>query len=420
MGSYKLKIEGGRKLEGETYVSGGKNTAVAVIPAVLLCDEPCEIDNLPDIEDVRVLIDILKELGAQVEYDAERRHIAIDPRGVTQCRVSSEQSQRMRASYYFLGALLGRFGEAQVGYPGGCNIGSRPVDQHLKAFEALGAADLSDTEYLHVKGELKPGRRVVFDKITVGGTMNAMLAAARIPGKTVLYNTAREPHIVDLANFLSSMGATVVGAGTNTIRITGCPKLHHSSYTIIPDQIETGTLMIAAAATHGIVTICGCIPTHMEALSCKLLEMGVMVDEEDDRITIRPARKRYRAVNIKTEEYPGFPTDLQQPISMLLTTCEGCSKIEETIFSNRFRQLNEVEKMGAQVLVNGQLAMINGVEKLHGATLEATDLRAGAALVIAGLMSEGTTLITNTEYIERGYEHIEEKLRILGAVISRV
>lgn len=417
MDNYKLLITGGIPLMGETYVSGGKNTSVAVIPAVLLSDEPCTIENLPDIEDVRVLTDILMELGAQVDYDRQNRRMTIDPRTVRSCAVPYRQSQRMRASYYLLGALLGRFGEAEVGYPGGCAIGNRPVDQHIKAFRQLGAEVKEHGTTITARGQLT-GASVNFDCITVGGTVNAMLAAVRAEGTTVLYNAAREPHIVDLANFLNSMGAQVKGAGTDTIRITGRERLHGSDYTIIPDQIETGTLMIAAAATRGDVTITDCIPTHMEALTAKLLEMGVQVSEMDDAIRVRTVRG-HRAVNIKTQEYPGFPTDLQQPMSAMLTKAAGVSVVIETIFESRLKHLNEMRRMGAHVRILEQTAIIEGVSELYGAPVTATDLRAGAALVIAGLMAKGTTEIYEPGYIARGYEHIEEKLRSLGADIRR-
>ncbi len=417
MDSYKLLITGGIPLTGETYVSGGKNTSVAVIPAALLCDEPCTIENLPDIEDVRVLVDILADLGAQVDYQPDGKRMTVDPRNVHSWLVPYRQSQRMRASYYMLGALLGRFGQAEVGYPGGCSIGARPVDQHLKAFRAMGAAVEERGAVITARGKMR-GTPVYFDRITVGGTINAMLAAAKAEGITVLFNAAREPHVVDLANFLNSMGCRVRGAGTDVIRITGAKYLHGSTYTVIPDQIETGTLMIAAAATRGDVVINGCIPAHMEALTAKLLEMGVAVSDMDDAIRVRTVRG-HRAVNIKTQEYPGFPTDLQQPMSALLTRANGDSVVIETIFESRFKHLNEMRRMGARVRILDQTAIIEGVSELYGAPVTATDLRAGAALVIAGLMANGTTEIYEPGYIERGYEHIEEKLRSLGANIRR-
>ncbi len=417
MDAYKLLITGGTPLTGETYVSGGKNTSVAVIAATLLCDEECTLENLPDIEDVHVLVDIMRELGAKVTHEPAARRMTVDPRGLASCQVSYRQSQRMRASYYMLGALLGRCHEAEVGYPGGCSIGARPVDQHLKAFRAMGAEVEERGAIITAKGELH-GAPVYFDRITVGGTINAMLAAAKAEGSTVLYNAAREPHVVDLANFLNSMGCRVRGAGTDTIRITGQSYLHGSVYTVIPDQIETGTLMIAAAATRGDVVIHGCIPAHMESLTAKLLEMGVAVSDMDDAIRVRTVRG-HRAVNIKTQEYPGFPTDLQQPMSALLTRAQGDSVVIETIFESRFKHLNEMQRMGARVRILDQTAIIEGVPELYGAPVTATDLRAGAALVIAGLMAKGTTEIYEPGFIERGYEHIEEKLRALGAHIRR-
>ena len=417
MDSYKLLITGGIPLIGETYVSGGKNTSVAVIPATLLSDEPCTIENLPDIEDVHVLVDILTGLGAQVNYDRAARRMTVDPRNVQSFRVPYRQTQRMRASYYLLGALLGRCGQAEVGYPGGCAIGNRPVDLHIKAFRALGAEVEERGAVISAKGNMVASP-IYFDRITVGATINAMLAAAKAEGTTVLYNAAREPHVVDLANFLNSMGCRIKGAGTDTIRITGAKHLHGSTYTVIPDQIETGTLMIAAAATRGDVIIRGCIPTHMESLTAKLLEMGVSVTDTDDAIRVRTARG-HRAVNIKTQEYPGFPTDLQQPMSALLTKASGDSIVIETIFESRFKHLSEMQRMGAHVRILDQTAIIEGVGELYGAPVTATDLRAGAALVVAGLMARGTTEIYEPGYIERGYEHIEEKLRALGADIRR-
>ncbi len=417
MDAYKLLITGGVPLMGETYVSGGKNTSVAVIPAMLLCDEPCTVENLPDIEDVKVLVDILSDLGAKVEYEPWMKRLTVDPRPVNSYHVPYSQTQRMRASYYLLGSLLGRFGEAEVGYPGGCAIGNRPVDQHLKAFRALGAQVEERGALITAKGKMI-GSDVYFDRITVGATINAMLAAAKAEGNTILHNAAKEPHVVDLANFLNSMGCRVKGAGTDTIRISGQSRLHHSVYTVIPDQIETGTLMIAAAATRGDVVIRGCIPTHMEALTAKLLEMGVAVSDMDDAIRVRTVRA-HRAVNIKTQEYPGFPTDLQQPMSAMLTKASGDSIVIETIFEARFKHLMEMRRMGARVRILEQTALIEGVDELYGAPVTATDLRAGAALVIAGLMANGTTEIYEPGFIERGYEHIEDKLRKLGAEVRR-
>ena len=416
-GKERMLITGGNPLEGEVSVSGGKNTAVALIPASLLCDEPCTIENLPDIEDVHALADILRELGAKVEYEPGGI-MRVDPRPAEGDTVSYKNAQRLRASYYLLGALLGRCGRANVPTPGGCEIGSRPVDQHLKGMQAIGAEAEERRGILRASSSDLTGGDVFFDIVTVGATVNVMLAAARAKGKTTIYNAAKEPHIVDLANFLNSMGAKIKGAGTDTIRIRGVQSLHSTTYAVIPDQIETGTLMIAAAATSGDVTIRGCIPTHMDALSAKLLEMGVRVNDYDDAIRVRAAGPK-RAINIKTQVYPGFPTDLQQPMSALLTTVKGTSFVEETIFEQRFRHLDEIRRMGAQVRVMDRTAVIEGVPELYGAPLTATDLRAGAALIIAGLMARGVTEIYEPQFIDRGYEHIEEKLRSLGAVISR-
>ena len=412
-----MLITGGHRLEGEVRVSGGKNTAVAVIPATLLCDAPCTIENLPDISDVYALVDILRSLGAEVEY-VPNSHMTVDPRPAKGWQVSYEDSVRLRASYYLLGALLGRRCEAEVYLPGGCAIGARPIDQHIKGFETLGVQVETLGGRIVAKADELVGSDVFFDVVTVGGTINVMMAAAKAKGNTTIYNAAKEPHIVDLANFLNSMGAKIKGAGTDVIRIRGQQTLHGTTYAVIPDQIETGTLMIAAAATHGDVTIRGCIPTHMEALTAKLLEMGVRVIEEDDSIRV-VSNGVHRAVNIKTQVYPGFPTDLQQPMSALLTTAKGESTVKETIYENRLRHLSEISRMGAKVRIMDRTAIIDGVTDLHGAPITATDLRAGAALVIAGLMAKGVTEIYEPHFIDRGYENIEAKLRSLGAVISR-
>ena len=417
MDKYKLVIRGERPLSGETFVSGGKNTSLAVIPAALLCEEPCVIENLPDIEDVRVLHRILLDLGAKVDFDARENRMVIDPRSVNKSTVPFQYSQMMRASYYLMGALLGRYGTAEVGYPGGCDIGSRPIDQHIKGFEALGADISEHNGMLALKGSLRGGI-VNFDMVTVGATINVMLAAVRAKGNTVLTNAAKEPHIVDAANFLNAMGAKIKGAGTDTIRIRGVEHLHGGSYTVIPDQIETGTLMIAAAATRGDVAIRGTIPTHMEALMAKLLEMGVSVQSEDDVIKVR-LKRGHRAIRLSTQEYPGFPTDLQQPMSALLTRASGHSEVIENIFDNRYKHLDEMRRMGAKVNISGKAAYIEGVPELHGAPVTATDLRGGAALVIAGLMAHGVTEVYNPGYIARGYEHLESKLSALGADIGR-
>ena len=412
MGKERMLVTGGHSLEGQVRVSGGKNTAVAVIPATLLCDEPCTIENLPDIEDVHALADILQELGAKVDYEPGKM-MRVDPRPAEGTSISYHNAQRLRASYYLLGALLGRCGKASIRLPGGCNFGQRPIDLHLKAFQLMGAkgARPSDINSGIVNLDF-------FDMVTVGATVNVMLAASKARGNTVIYNAAKEPHIVDLANFLNSMGARIRGAGTDTIRIRGVQYMHGSTYAVIPDQIETGTLMIAAAATGGDVIISGCIPTHMDALSAKLLEMGVKVTDQDDAIRVHVVGPR-RAINVQTKVYPGFPTDLQQPMSALLTTAKGTSIVTETIFEQRFRHLDEIRRMGAHVRVMGRSAIIEGVPELYSAPMTATDLRAGAALIIASLMARGTSEIYEPGYIDRGYEHIEDKLRSLGAEIRR-
>ena len=413
----KLIIKGGKPLAGEVTVSGAKNAAVAILPAAILCEGKCDIENLPDIEDVRLLDYLLCQMGAKTKLDGTS--MSIDASGVSGNAVDNEAVKRMRASYYLLGALLGRFGKAEVSLPGGCAIGLRPIDQHIKGFEALGAH--VKTEYGMLKAYAPNGlvgTDIFLDLVSVGATINIMLAAVKAQGKTTIVNAAKEPHVVDLANFLNSMGAKVKGAGTDIIRITGVEKLHSCFYSIIPDQIETGTLMIAAAATRGDVTVKNVIPTHMEALSAKLMEMGVNVEEFDDSIRITCPR-RPKHVTIKTLPYPGFPTDLQQPATVLLSTADGASIIIENIFESRFKHINEIRRMGANVSIDGRVCVVEGVEKLTGAPVRATDLRAGAALVVAGLMADGVTEISGVKYIDRGYDHIESKLKSLGADIHR-
>lgn len=413
----KLVIRGGKPLKGSVSVSGAKNAAVAILPAALLCEGVCEIDNLPNIADVHLLNDVLCSMGAKTELS--NKSVTIDSSGVTDYKINNEAVKQMRASYYFLGSLLGRFGRAEVLLPGGCAIGLRPIDQHVKGMQAMGAT--VKTEYGMLKAEAPNGlvgNDIYLDIVSVGATINIMLAAVKAKGKTTIVNAAKEPHVVDVANFLNCMGAKVKGAGTDIIRITGVEKLHGCSYSIIPDQIETGTLMIAAAATGGDVTIKGAIPTHVEALSAKLMEMGVKVEEGDDSIRVT-SKGRLKHVNIKTLPYPGFPTDLQQPATVLLSTAEGASIIVENIFESRFKHINEIRRMGANVSIDGRVCVVEGVERLTGAPVRATDLRAGAALVIAGLMADGVTEITGVKYIDRGYDHIEDKLKQLGADIHR-
>ena len=421
MAEERMLITGGQRLEGAVRVSGGKNTAVAIIPAAILSQTPCVIENLPSIEDVHVSVETLQHLGARVVWDPKEGTMEVDASTISRTDVPLDLCRRMRASSYYIGALLARFGEASVPLPGGCNIGRRPIDQHIKGMRMLGAEVeiVGGTVMARARDGLIGGD-VFMDMVTVGGTINVMLAAACAQGTTTIYNAAKEPHIVDTANFLNSMGCKVKGAGTDVIRVRGVQSLSaRRPYAVIPDQIETGTLMIAAAATHGDVTISGCIPTHMEALTAKLLEMGARVDERDDSIRVR-SMGAHRGVTFKTQVYPGFPTDLQQPMSALLCTATGTSTVVENIFESRFRHLMEMERMGARVRLFEQTAVIEGVPQLHGAAVEASDLRAGAALVIAGLMAQGTTEISNTHYIDRGYEHLETKLSSLGAKISRV
>ena len=413
----KLRIHGGVRLEGEVAVSGGKNATLAIIPAALLADSPSTIENIPDINDVHVVLDMIRWLGARVEF--ENNTVWIDPRTVDKYNPPYELASRMRASYYLAPVLLGVFKRAEVPLPGGCDIGARPIDQTVKGMSTLGANIRTLGGVIVADADELIGSDIFLDMPSVGATVNSMLTAVSASGMTCIHNAAKEPHIVDLANFLSSMGASVKGAGTDVIRIRGGRHLHGTNYTVIPDQIETGTLMIAAAATAGDVTITGAIPTHMEALSAKLLEMGVNVTTEDDRIRVR-SNGSFRAVNVKTQGYPGFPTDLQQPLSALLTVANGTSIVTETLFESRFRFLDELRKMGASVRVIETTAIISGVENLVGARINATDLRAGAAMVIAALMAEGVSEIGGVSYILRGYEHFDDKLRALGAEIEHL
>ncbi len=411
-----LCIQGGARLKGQVSVSGGKNAAVAIIPAALLAHSPCTIENLPDIEDVRVLIDMLKWLGAGISF--ENGTMTVDSSTVDKFNPPYELSRRMRASYYLAPVLLGLFARAEVPLPGGCDIGARPIDQTIKGMTTLGAEVKIERGALIVTTDALVGAEVYLDIPSVGATVNTMLTAVSARGNTIINNAAKEPHIVDLANFLNSMGARIKGAGTDTIRIAGGRELHGSTYAVIPDQIETGTLMIAAAATGGDVLITGAIPTHMEALSAKLLEMGVYVGEDDDRIHIK-SDGNLRAVNVKTQVYPGFPTDLQQPISSLLTIANGTSVVTETIYEARFKYIEELRRLGANIRVIDRTAIIDGVDRLIGAPVSASDLRAGASMIVAGLIATGTTEISGLKYIMRGYEDIDQKLRALGAKVER-
>ena len=416
----KYIVQGGHPLFGEVRISGAKNAAVAIIPAALLVDGVCRIENVPQISDVTALLKILEQLGANVRF-LNRSSVEIDCRHISTTQVSQELAHKIRASYYLIGALLGRFGEAEVSMPGGCNFGGvRPIDQHVKGFVAMGA-EVREGDFICAKadgGRMK-GANIYLDVVSVGATMNIMMAAVLAEGTTVIENAAKEPHIVDLANFLNSMGADVKGAGTDTIRIFGVDKLHGGSYAIIPDQIEAGTYMAAVAACGGQVLVRGIIPKHMDCITAKLQEMGVQVEEQDDTLLVRHAG-RLRRTNVKTLPYPGFPTDMQPQITVALCLAEGTSMVTEGVWDNRYRYVGELTRMGAQIRVEGRSAVVEGVEHLNAASVQAYDLRAGAAMVIAALAAEGTSEVSNVHYIERGYEDIIEKLRSIGAQIESV
>ena len=416
----KYIVQGGHPLFGEVRISGAKNAAVAIIPAALLVDGVCRIENIPQISDVTALLKILEQLGANVRF-LNRSSVEIDCRHISTTQVSQELAHKIRASYYLIGALLGRFGEAEVSMPGGCNFGGvRPIDQHVKGFVAMGA-EVREGDFICAKadgGRMK-GANIYLDVVSVGATMNIMMAAALAEGTTVIENAAKEPHIVDLANFLNSMGADIKGAGTDTIRIFGVDKLHGGSYAIIPDQIEAGTYMAAVAACGGQVLVRGIIPKHMDCITAKLQEMGVQVEEQDDTLLVRRLGKLHRA-NVKTLPYPGFPTDMQPQITVALCLAEGTSMVTEGVWDNRYRYVGELTRMGAQIRVEGRSAVVEGVDHLNAASVQAYDLRAGAAMVIAALAAEGTSEVSNVHYIERGYEDIIEKLRSIGAQIESV
>ncbi|MDD5809045.1 MAG: UDP-N-acetylglucosamine 1-carboxyvinyltransferase [Clostridiales bacterium] len=416
------RINGGKRLEGAVTISGAKNAALAIIPAVILSGESCLLENLPEIEDVRIVEEILTSMGAAISRTPDGS-MRIDPSGINTFSVTGKMVSSMRASYYLLGALLGRYKKAEIALPGGCAIGQRPIDQHIKGMRALGADIVIQGGSVKARADKLKGAEIYLDVVSVGATINIMLAAVTAEGQTIIANAAKEPHVVDVANFLNMMGANVKGAGTDVIRIQGGRRLHGCTYAVIPDQIEAGTFMIAAAATRGDVIINNVIPTHLEAISAKLMECGVAVSEGDDGrdFFIRvSADKRPRAVNIKTLPYPGFPTDLQQPMMALLATAEGNSFIMENIFENRFNHVPELAKMGASISISSRTATVEGVERLYGAPLCASDLRAGAALVIAALAAEGESTISHIHFIDRGYEFLEQKLRALGADITRI
>ncbi|MBP3672397.1 MAG: UDP-N-acetylglucosamine 1-carboxyvinyltransferase [Oscillospiraceae bacterium] len=417
----RYEIHGGTPLNGTVTISGAKNAAVAILPAALLVNGTCRIENVPDISDVRILLDILEGMGAKVSRP-EPGVVEIDSSGEINTQPADTLVKKMRASYYLMGALLGRYGKAHVALPGGCNFASRPIDQHIKGFEALGA----EVDYTSNYVEMKPGEdglqgsRINLDVVSVGATINIMIAAALIPGQTIIDNAAKEPHIVDLANFLNTMGAKIYGAGTDTIKIRGVKALHGGTYAIIPDQIEAGTYMAAVAATGGNVLVQNVIPKHMECITGKLQEMGVKVIPYDDAIRIQSTGK-LRHTTVKTRPYPGFPTDMQAQICVCMSRASGYSRLTESVYETRFfGYCTELQSMGANIQINNKTATVIGVDKLYGATVAAHDLRAGAALVIAGLCAEGTTNVENIHFVERGYEDLIGKFTALGADIRRV
>ncbi|MFD1427210.1 UDP-N-acetylglucosamine 1-carboxyvinyltransferase [Kroppenstedtia sanguinis] len=413
----KLMIKGGRPLYGHVPVSGAKNSALALIPASILAESVTVIENLPDVQDVQVFEGIIRSLGAEVTREGDR--LRIDGRQMRNQPMAGPSVKKLRASYYLMGAMLGRFGEAVVGLPGGCNLGPRPIDQHIKGLEALGAQVVYKEGSIHLTAPRLKGARVYLDVMSVGATINIMLAASRAEGVTVIENAAKEPEIIDVATLLSSMGARIQGAGTDVIRIQGRRSLQGCRHSIIPDRIEAGTYMIFAAATVGDVTVENVIPLHLEPLSAKLREMGIAVKESDESLRVI-GKEKYQAVDIKTLPYPGFPTDLQQPFTSLLTQAEGTSLVTDNIYASRFKQVDELYRMGADVRVEGRTAWIRGGFPLHGTAVQAMDLRGGAALVVAGLVATGMTEITGVDHIDRGYENLENKLSSLGAEIWRV
>lgn len=417
----KYIINGGKPLGGEVTISGAKNAAVAIIPAAILCDEPCRIENIPNISDVSLIARILQGLGAKVTR-INKHTLDIDPRCINTFSAIDDTVRGMRASYYLLGALLGRYNNARVALPGGCNFGVRPIDQHLKGFTAMGATcELINGAIVEARcGEEKiHGAHIYLDTVSVGTTMNLMLAAVKAKGQTIIENAAKEPHIVDLANFLNSMGANIRGAGTDVIKIRGVEYLHGITYSIIPDQIEAGTYMAAVAAARGKLLVKNVTPKHLESITAKLREMGVKVEEYDEAVLIDATGRTLRRCNIKTMPHPGFPTDCQPQFVALLATVQGTSIVTENVWDNRFQYIRELLLMGANISVEGRVAIIDGDSALHGAPVKATDLRAGAAMIIAGLVASGTTEISSIQYIERGYEEIADKLRALGADIKK-
>ena len=411
-------IKGGNPLVGEVEIGGAKNAALAILAAAIMTDETVTIDNLPDVNDINVLLEAISGIGAEVDR-IDRHTVRINGSNIENFDIEYDYIKKIRASYYLLGALLGKYKRAEVALPGGCNIGSRPIDQHLKGFRALGAYVDIEHGKIIAEAERLIGKHIYFDVVSVGATINVMMAASMAEGLTILENVAKEPHVVDVANFLNSMGANIRGAGTDVIKIRGVSRLHKTDYSIIPDQIEAGTFMFAAAATRGDVTVMNVIPKHLEATIAKLVEIGCEVEEFDDAVRV-VSKGDLHNTQVKTLPYPGFPTDMQPQIGVTLALCKGTSTITESIFENRFTYLSELARMGANVKVEGNAATIEGVDKFSGARVSAPDLRAGAALVIAGMAADGITIVDDIVYIQRGYERFEEKLRSLGAVIERV
>lgn len=411
-------IKGGQPLKGEVSIGGAKNAALGILAAAIMTDETVTIENVPDVRDVRVMLQAIEGIGAKVKY-VYNNTVQINGKSISDVCVDGEYVKRIRASYYLIGALLGKYKKAEVALPGGCNIGTRPIDQHMKGFEALGAEVKIEYGMIKAEADKLKGRHIYLDVVSVGATINIMMAAAMAEGKTIIENAAKEPHIVDVSNFLNAMGANIKGAGTDVIRITGVPRLHGATYSIIPDQIEAGTFMFAAAATGGDVIVKNVIPKHLEALTAKLAEIGCEIEEYDDAVRVI-GNDHLRSTNIKTLPYPGFPTDMQPQMAVVLVNAKGTSVVTESIFENRFKYVDELARMGANIKVEGNVAIIDGVRRLTGASLCAPDLRAGAALVIAGLVADGYTQIEDIHYIQRGYEAFDEKLRNLGAHIEVV
>ena len=411
-------IKGGNPLVGEVEIGGAKNAALAILAAGIMTDETVVIDNLPDVNDINVMLEAISGIGAMVQR-VDRHTVRINGSGIHDFNIEYDYIKKIRASYYLLGALLGKYNRSQVALPGGCNIGSRPIDQHLKGFRALGAdVDIENGKIVAEADKLK-GTHLYFDVVSVGATINVMMAATMAEGLTIMENVAKEPHVVDVANFLNSMGANIRGAGTDVIKIKGVKSLHKTEYSIIPDQIEAGTFMFGAAATMGDVTVMNVIPKHLEATIAKLVDIGCEVEEFDDAVRV-VAKRRPRCTQVKTLPYPGYPTDMQPQIGVTLALAEGASTITESICENRFKYLDELARMGADVKIEGNTAVIRGVEKLSGARVSASDLRAGASLCIAGLAADGITIVDDIVYIQRGYECFEEKLRSLGGIIEKV